>query len=80
MVTKVISTGETYRATLNVSRQNNGLQIIQPNQSVSDRGNQLARYIYTCQKGKDGKLEVVAKNRDRDQGFTCNMRRVQSIP
>lgn len=80
MVTKVISTGETYRATLNVSRQNNRLQIIQPNQSVSDRGNKLDRYIYTCQKGKDGKLEVVAKNRDRDQGFTCNMRRVQSIP
>ena len=80
LVVKIISTGETYKAGLNVSRQNNGLQIVQPDYGVSNRGDQWSRYIYDCQKGDDGKLKVVGKNRDENQGFDCYMRRVDRIP
>ena len=80
LVVKIISTGETYKAGLNVSRQNNGLQIVQPDYGVSNRGDQWSRYIYDCQKGEDGKLKVVGKNRDQNQGFDCYMRRVDRIP
>ena len=80
LVVKMISTGEPYKAGLNVSRQDNGLQIVQPDYGVSNRGDQWSRYIYDCQKGEGGKLKVVGKNRDQNQGFDCYMRRVDRIP